>query len=282
MNRGVSSGGGQSSLNYLFGGEEEPKPALKATQAALAANNISAAKPDPVSPLVDVTKLIPAGTSVTRKESRALNEAKKRRVDKGKVVSESYEELKEGLIRVSSELMEYEIKDLMDTVLESSLRRQSFFHLFHRRVAYQLCAPKRYFKGPELLVDLQDYDYSLDLWSLGCMFFARNLFFSLRKDNYDQLVKVSKVLGIDKLKTYLQRYLLELDPHLVALVGRHSRKLWTKFINFNNQHLAVPKAVDFLDKLLRYDHQERPTAKKAMVHPYFYAIRNAESNRTHA
>lgn len=32
---------------------------------------------------------------------------------------------------------------------------------------YFLC---RYFKGPELLVDLQDYDYSLDLWSLGCMF----------------------------------------------------------------------------------------------------------------
>ena len=28
----------------------------------------------------------------------------------------------------------------------------------------------RYFKGPELLIDLQDYDYSLDLWSLGCMF----------------------------------------------------------------------------------------------------------------
>ena len=32
---------------------------------------------------------------------------------------------------------------------------------------YHFC---RYFKGPELLVDLQDYDYSLDLWSLGCMF----------------------------------------------------------------------------------------------------------------
>lgn len=28
----------------------------------------------------------------------------------------------------------------------------------------------RSFKGPELLVDLQDYDYSLDMWSLGCMF----------------------------------------------------------------------------------------------------------------
>lgn len=29
---------------------------------------------------------------------------------------------------------------------------------------------RRYFKGPELLVDLQDYDYALDMWSLGCMF----------------------------------------------------------------------------------------------------------------
>lgn len=28
----------------------------------------------------------------------------------------------------------------------------------------------RCYKGPELLVDLLDYDYSLDLWSLGCMF----------------------------------------------------------------------------------------------------------------
>lgn len=28
----------------------------------------------------------------------------------------------------------------------------------------------RYFKGPELLVDFQSYDYSLDMWSLGCMF----------------------------------------------------------------------------------------------------------------
>jgi len=34
----------------------------------------------------------------------------------------------------------------------------------------------RYFKGPELLVDLQDYDYSLDLWSLGCMFAGDKLY----------------------------------------------------------------------------------------------------------
>ncbi|KAH9712291.1 Casein kinase II subunit alpha-4 [Citrus sinensis] len=135
---------------------------------------------------------------------------------------------------------------------------------YNVRVASRL----RYFKGPELLVDLQDYDYSLDLWSLGCMFagmiFRKEPFF-YGHDNYDQLVKIAKVLGTDELNAYLNKYHIELDPHLAALVGRHSRKPWSKFITVENQHLAVPEAVDFLDKLLRYDHQERPTAKEAMV-----------------
>lgn len=41
-----------------------------------------------------------------------------------------------------------------------------------------------------------------------------------------------------------------------------------------NQHLVSPEALDFLDKLLRYDHYERLTAREAMDHPYFckYAL----------
>lgn len=30
-----------------------------------------------------------------------------------------------------------------------------------------------------------------------------------------------------------------------------------------------PEALDLLDKLLRYDHQQRLTAAEAMQHPYF-------------
>ena len=36
-----------------------------------------------------------------------------------------------------------------------------------------------------------------------------------------------------------------------------------------NQHLVSAEALDFLDKLLRYDHQERLTAREAMEHQYF-------------
>lgn len=154
---------------------------------------------------------------------------------------------------------------------------------YHPGKEYNVRVASRYFKGPELLVDLQDYDYSLDMWSLGCMFagmiYRKEPFF-YGHDNYDQLVKIAKVLGTDELNAYLNKYRIELDPHLEALVGRHSRKPWSKFINADNQHLVVPEAVDFLDKLLRYDHQERPTAKEAMAHPYFYQVRSAEASRS--
>ena len=45
---------------------------------------------------------------------------------------------------------------------------------------------------------LQDYDYSLDMWSLGCMLagmiFRKEPFF-YGHDNYDQLVKICTVGG---------------------------------------------------------------------------------------
>jgi casein kinase II subunit alpha len=30
----------------------------------------------------------------------------------------------------------------------------------------------RFYKGPELLADIKDYDYSLDIWGAGCMMAA--------------------------------------------------------------------------------------------------------------
>jgi casein kinase II subunit alpha len=48
-----------------------------------------------------------------------------------------------------------------------------------------------------------------------------------------------------------------------------------KFVNAENERYISPEAIDFLDKLLRYDHQERLTPKEAMAHPYFDPVRNA-------
>lgn len=151
---------------------------------------------------------------------------------------------------------------------------------YHPGREYNVRVASRYFKGPELLVDFQEYDYALDLWSLGCMFagmiFKKEPFFH-GHDNYDQLVKIAKVLGTNELHEYLDRYDLELDPHFDGILGRHSRKPWNRFVTAENQHLVSEEALDFVNKLLRYDHQERLTAIEAQAHPYFAVIRIAES-----
>nr|XP_054500094.1 casein kinase II subunit alpha isoform X4 [Agelaius phoeniceus] len=87
-----------------------------------------------------------------------------------------------------------------------------------------------------------------------------------------KLVRIAKVLGTEDLYDYIDKYNIELDPRFNDILGRHSRKRWERFVHSENQHLVSPEALDFLDKLLRYDHQSRLTAREAMEHPYFYPI----------
>ncbi|CAD6579221.1 MAG: Casein kinase II subunit alpha [Tremellales sp. Tagirdzhanova-0007] len=149
---------------------------------------------------------------------------------------------------------------------------------YHPGTEYNVRVASRYFKGPELLVDFQEYDYSLDMWSLGCMFasmiFRKEPFFH-GHDNADQLVKIAKVLGTDELFAYLERYEIDLDSQFDDTLGRYPRKPWSRFITSENQRYISNEAIDFLDKLLRYDHQERLTAAESQEHPYFAPVKAA-------
>uniref|UniRef100_A0A8C2WL82 non-specific serine/threonine protein kinase n=1 Tax=Cyclopterus lumpus TaxID=8103 RepID=A0A8C2WL82_CYCLU len=131
---------------------------------------------------------------------------------------------------------------------------------YHPGQEYNVRVASRYFKGPELLM----YDYSLDMWRKEPFFHGH--------DNYDQLVRIAKVLGTEDLYDYIDKYNIELEPRFNDILGRHSRKRWERFVHSENQHLVSPEALDFLDKLLRYDHQARLTAREAMDHPYFFPI----------
>jgi len=146
---------------------------------------------------------------------------------------------------------------------------------YHPGREYNVRVASRYYKGPELLVDLQLYDYSLDMWSLGCMLagvvFRKEPFFH-GTDNYDQLVRIARVLGTDGLFAYLDKYNLELSPHFDDILGRHSRKAWSKFVTSENQHLVNPDVLDLIDNLLVYDHAQRILPKEAMSHPYFRPV----------
>ncbi|VDM49947.1 unnamed protein product [Toxocara canis] len=66
------------------------------------------------------------------------------------------------------------------------------------------------------------YDYSLDMWSVGCVFasliFKREPFFC-GQGNYDQLVRIAKVLETEDLFNYIGKHQVELDPHYEDILG---------------------------------------------------------------
>ncbi|KAH9851968.1 kinase-like protein [Lenzites betulinus] len=140
----------------------------------------------------------------------------------------------------------------------------------HHRVA------SRYFKGPELLVGYKHYDYSLDIWSVGCilasMIFRRENFFRGR-DNDDQLLKIVKVLGSDDFERYLATYRLYLQTYDEELLQSYPKIPWTRFVTADNRANAGADSLDLLDKLLRYNHFERLTAAEALAHSFFNAVR---------
>eukprot|EP01065_Artemidia_motanka_P034989 TRINITY_DN42959_c0_g1_i1.p1 TRINITY_DN42959_c0_g1~~TRINITY_DN42959_c0_g1_i1.p1 ORF type:complete len:334 (+),score=81.17 TRINITY_DN42959_c0_g1_i1:196-1197(+) len=154
--------------------------------------------------------------------------------------------------------------------------------LYHQGQEYNVRVASRYFKGPELLVDLRNYDYGLDMWSLGATFagiiFRKEPFFH-GHDNYDQLVKICRVLGTDELFAYLDDYGLDLSPHYDGILQRCPRRAWESFINKENQHLANHEAIEFLSKLLVIDHQRRITAAQAQLLPYFVPVRTGEQRK---
>ncbi|GAA5885872.1 hypothetical protein JCM3774_005809 [Rhodotorula dairenensis] len=153
---------------------------------------------------------------------------------------------------------------------------------YHPGVELNVRVASRYYKAPELLVEYTHYDYSLDLWSVGCTFgtmiFHRDPLFH-GASNEDQLVKIARVLGTDDLWRYLDRYNLDLDAEFEARIGTHPRKPWAKFVTSDNQHLVSNEAIDLIDRLLQYEHTERLTAGEAMQHEYFAPIREAEAIR---
>ncbi|KAJ7924890.1 kinase-like domain-containing protein [Mycena leptocephala] len=119
---------------------------------------------------------------------------------------------------------------------------------------------------------IRRYDYSLDMWSVGCMFasmiFRKEHFFR-GSDNDDQLLKIMKTLGTERFDLYLKTYSIHYSTDVDNLLVNYPRQPWTRFVTAENRHLVSTDAIDYLDKLLRYDHRERLTAKEAEAHPYF-------------
>ena len=131
---------------------------------------------------------------------------------------------------------------------------------------YNVRVASRYFKGPELLVNNKFYDYSLDIWSLGCMFagmvrmalaqiFKKGVIFK-GDDNVDQLRKIAEVLGAEDILRYVQKYKLKPDPKVREIIENKTlqKKKFEDFVTEDNKPLANEQALDLLKRMLVVDH----------------------------
>jgi casein kinase II subunit alpha len=62
------------------------------------------------------------------------------------------------------------------------------------------------------------------------------------------------VLGTNDLFEYLKKYDIELDSSYDGVLGKYSKKPFTKFVTNENSHLVSQDALDLLENMLIYDH----------------------------
>jgi len=147
------------------------------------------------------------------------------------------------------------------------------FYFPHKKYSTKVAA--RFYKAPELLLGNPYYDYTVDIWSLGCIFAA--FLFQIEvsfegKSDADQLLCIAKVLGTEDIYDYVATNDLKEGAKMCKELGKIPKKSWEKLKESTNLALATDEAMDLLSQMLRINHTKRIMAKDAMAHPYFKGL----------
>ncbi|KAG0582950.1 hypothetical protein KC19_3G097300 [Ceratodon purpureus] len=143
----------------------------------------------------------------------------------------------------------------------------------------------RWYRAPECLLTDGYYNYKMDMWGVGCVFFEIVSLFPLFPGNneLDQIQKIHKILGTP-------------PQQLLEKMKRRSQHADFKFPQQDGTGIArlIPHAsascVELLTKLLAYNPDDRLSARQALRHVYFKDLREKDklqqafqnANRSHS
>ena len=131
----------------------------------------------------------------------------------------------------------------------------------------------RWYRAPECLLTDGYYGPEMDLWGAGCVMFEITSLYPLfpGTNEVDQINRIHKVLGTPSAES-LSKFRAKGASHI-------------SFDFPSQKGIGIPQlipqagadSVDLIVKLLKYDANERITAREAMRHPYFKDIRESEA-----
>lgn len=122
----------------------------------------------------------------------------------------------------------------------------------------------RWYRSPECLLTDGYYNYKMDIWGLGCVFFEILTLFPLfpGDDEIDQVNKIHTIIGSPP---------QELFDKLIKKSSRsdihYEQKKGVGIKRFLNR--VSDNCVDLITKMLIYDPDKRYTASQCLSHPYF-------------
>lgn len=129
----------------------------------------------------------------------------------------------------------------------------------------------RWYRAPECLLTDGWYDYKMDIWGIGCVFFEIVSLFPLfpGTNELDQIERIHNIIGTP-------------EADLLAKFKKYSSHLKFDFETKDGTGIAalIPHAsrdcIDLIEALLTYNPEKRLTARQALLHPYFRDIVEAE------
>mmetsp|Transcript_8259 Transcript_8259/g.28981 ORF Transcript_8259/g.28981 Transcript_8259/m.28981 type:complete len:492 (+) Transcript_8259:219-1694(+) len=129
----------------------------------------------------------------------------------------------------------------------------------------------RWYRAPECLLTDGYYNYKMDMWGVGCVFFEIVSLFPLfpGTNELDQIQKIHNVIGTP-------------PPDLLAKMKQRSQHMDFNFPQKEGSGLekliphVSPDCVELITKLLCYNPDDRLSARQALRHPYFREIRDQE------
>jgi len=131
----------------------------------------------------------------------------------------------------------------------------------------------RWYRAPECLLTDGYYNYKMDMWGVGCVFFELVALFPLfpGTNELDQIHKTHNITGTP-------------SPEVLAKIKRRST---ASHMNFNfppkvGSGIAklIPhfsrEGIDLIERTLAYNPDDRLSAQQALRHPYFRELRERD------